>query len=265
MSKDDWKNEKHDKHQDVKKHSGLKNPKPVIVIVIIVLVLSISIFVYQNHINAGMVHKETNNVIANASKIQPSLGNTSQQNLHNVSNVTSQTSKQISANLLSTKPVIDIPVLEQKIHDLINVQRQENSKAVLSFDPELTAIALSHSQDMANRHYFSHYTPEGSDPTARGLSVGYHCHKDLPNGYHVDSLAENIFQNNLYRTFYMTDGVITYYAWNDMDALASTTVQGWMQSPGHRENILTDNYASEGIGVAISTYDDKVDITEDFC
>lgn len=264
MSKDDWNDEKHDKHQhDVKIYSGLKN-KPVIVIVIIVLVLSIGVFVYQTYATAGMAHKESSNVIVNASKVKSSLGNTSEPNLYNVSNVTSQTGKQ-AINPLSTKPVIDIPVLEKKIHDLINVQRQENSKAALSFDPELTSIALSHSQDMASRHYFSHYTPEGADPTARGLSVGYHCHKDLPNGYHVDSLAENIFQNNLYRTFYMTDGVITYYAWNDMDALASTTVQGWMQSPGHRENILTDNYDREGIGVAISPSEDKVDITEDFC
>jgi uncharacterized protein YkwD len=37
-----------------------------------------------------------------------------------------------------------------------------------------------------------------------------------------------------------------------------------MESPGHRENILTKTYDSEGIGVEISA-DDKVYITQNFC
>lgn len=165
---------------------------------------------------------------------------------------------------LDSKPVINIPVLENKIHDLINVQRTQNSLTALSFDPQLNLIARAHSQDMATRNYFEHDTPEGADPTARALSAGYHCHKDLPNGYYVDGLAENIYQNNLYNSYETMDGVIVSHDWNDMDALASSTVQGWMHSTGHRENILTSTFDREGIGVAISS-DDKVYITEDFC
>jgi uncharacterized protein YkwD len=165
---------------------------------------------------------------------------------------------------LDSKPIINIPVLETKIHDLINVQRTQNSLTALSLDPQLNLIARAHSQDMATRNYFEHDTPEGADPTARALSAGYHCHKDLPNGYYMDGLAENIYQNNLYNSYQTIEGVIVSHDWNDMDALASSTVQGWMHSTGHRENILTSTFDREGIGVAISS-DDKVYITEDFC
>ena len=190
--------------------------------------------------------------------------------LQNITNIISQQPTQTqpnipeSSNTANGKPVITIPELEQKIHLLINDERQKNNVPSLAFDPTLTGIALSHSQDMANRNYFSHYSPEGADPTARGLSVGYHCHKDLSNGYYTEGLAENIYQNNLYNSYQTINGIITSYDWNDMDALASSTVQGWMESTGHRENILTTTYDREGIGVAISS-DDKVYITEDFC
>lgn len=175
-----------------------------------------------------------------------------------------QSSPAESPNTDNGKPVINIPELEQKIHLLINSERQQNNIPTLMFDSALTSIALSHSQDMANRNYFSHYTPEGADPTARGLSAGYHCHKDLSNGYYTEGLAENIYQNNLYDSYQTLNGVIVSHDWNDMNTMASSTVQGWMESPGHRENILDPVYDREGIGVAIAS-DDKVYITEDFC
>ena len=162
------------------------------------------------------------------------------------------------------QPIIKIPDLEQKIHLLINQQRQENGLSSLSFDAKLTSIARAHSTDMATRNFFSHANPDNQDPTARALQAGYTCHKNLPNGYYVDGIAENIFQNNLYNSAETMNGVIISHDWNDMDALASSTVQGWMGSTGHRENILTSTYDREGIGVAIAS-DDKVYITEDFC
>ena len=53
------------------------------------------------------------------------------------------------------------------------------------------------------------------------------------------------------------------YDWLDMDDITNSTVQGWMNSPGHRENILNSNYFSEGIGISIST-NGHVYITENF-
>ena len=57
---------------------------------------------------------------------------------------------------------------------------------------------------------------------------------------------------------------VPQYDWNSSRKIAETTVKGWMNSPGHRKNILTPHWRSEGIGIAISP-DDKVYITENFC
>ena len=52
--------------------------------------------------------------------------------------------------------------------------------------------------------------------------------------------------------------------WRSAEDLAIDVVQGWMGSPGHRENILTNDYESEGIGVAFGS-NDTVLVTQDFC
>jgi uncharacterized protein YkwD len=49
-----------------------------------------------------------------------------------------------------------------------------------------------------------------------------------------------------------------------MDQIAATTSKGWMDSPGHRQNILDKGYTRTGIGVAVAG-DDKVYITQMFC
>ena len=48
-----------------------------------------------------------------------------------------------------------------------------------------------------------------------------------------------------------------------VNAIASATVDGWMNSPGHRANILTSYFQSTGIGVAISG--NEVYLTQNFC
>ncbi len=75
--------------------------------------------------------------------------------------------------------------------------------------------------------------------------------------------AENIALNHLYDSVTTVNGE-PFYDWNSMDKIAETTVQGWMKSPGHRRNVLTPYFRSEGIGVVISN-DGKVYITQNFC
>lgn len=171
--------------------------------------------------------------------------------------------KKIQETPLSNKPVIDQLLLEKQIHHLTNQYRTQNGLAELAWDDNLAVIARNHSQDMATRNYFDHDNPQGQDPTDRGIAQGYRCHKIVGNLIY-EGIAENIFQNNLYDTVWYTNGIITSYEWNSQDELAETTVDGWMDSPGHRQNILTKTYDKEGIGIAISS-DDKVYITQDFC
>jgi uncharacterized protein YkwD len=153
--------------------------------------------------------------------------------------------------------------LEQRVHELINLQRTSHGLKALILDPSLSDIARNHSEDMAALNYFSHVNPNGENPTDRGNDAGYSCRKDY-GSYYTYGIAENIFQNNLYSSAtYFSNGK-TVYDWNSPEEIAQTTVSGWMNSTGHRENILTPSFDREGIGVAIAA-DSKVYITEDFC
>ncbi|MFY9799773.1 MAG: CAP domain-containing protein [Methanoregula sp.] len=158
---------------------------------------------------------------------------------------------------------ISTTALEQRVHDLINQQRTANGLAVLRFDGALADIARHHSEDMAVQDYFAHMNPAGQDPTARGIAAGYTCRKDY-GSYYYFGIAENLFQNNLYSSATYFSNRETVYTWNPPEAIAQTTVGGWMNRSGHRKNILTPTFDREGIGIAIAS-DDKVYITENFC
>jgi uncharacterized protein YkwD len=160
------------------------------------------------------------------------------------------------------QPKLDLSALEKRIHDLINKERQKHGLSTIRWDDALKRIAQKHSADMAKRNYFSHTSPEGHDFSYRYIKSGYACSITIEN--RVYKGAENLFQNNLYTSATMVNGVIRYYDWNTLEDIAVSTVDGWMNSPGHRKNILTPVWLREGIGVSIAP-DDKVYITENFC
>ncbi len=159
------------------------------------------------------------------------------------------------------QPRINVRELEKRIHALINEERKRQGLTQLAWNAALSRIATKHSSDMAKRNYFSHHSPEGHDFSYRYKQEGYSC--ALPVGDTIYMGAENIFQNNLYDRIVYVNGA-AHYDWNNMEKIAETTVQGWMHSPGHRKNILTPHWRSEGLGVAIAP-DDKVYITQNFC
>jgi uncharacterized protein YkwD len=160
------------------------------------------------------------------------------------------------------RPTVHGPELERQMHILINKERRKFGLSLLEWKETLADIARIHSQDMAKRNYFSHYSPEGRDFFYRygqkGFTCGVHVGRTIYQG------GENIALNHLYDSVTTVNGVATSYDWNSQNKIAETTVQGWMKSPGHRKNILTPYFKSEGIGVAI-TPDGKVYITQNFC
>jgi uncharacterized protein YkwD len=170
--------------------------------------------------------------------------------------------KGIENTVGNSAPSIDISTLEMQIHNGINQQRKNHGLSALRYDSSLADIARKHSADMAKNDYFSHYNLQGLDPTGRGNQAGYSCYKNYGSSYSI-GIAENIMQNNLYDSVTYYNG-IPRYAWNSQEEIAQSTVSGWMDSPGHRQNILTATYDREGIGVAIAS-DDRVYVTEDFC
>jgi uncharacterized protein YkwD len=215
--------------------------------------------------NATMISKSLP-IINSPSSITSSAGTGSispnSQNSQIIPTVQPQVVSDIENTVSNSQPVIDIPSLEKQIHEGINQQRTSNGVSSLNYDSSLASIARMHSTDMAQNNYFSHYTPQGLSPTDRANQARYSCYKNY-GSYYTDGIAENIMQNNLYDSVTYYDG-IPRYAWNSQEDIAQSTVSGWMNSPGHRQNILTSTYDREGIGVAIAS-DDKVYITEDFC
>jgi uncharacterized protein YkwD len=156
----------------------------------------------------------------------------------------------------NTKPQVGVADLEQKIHQLVNFERKVVERTALEWDDQLAKLAQAHSEDMAKRKYFKHVTPEGLTPMKRAEAAGYNT---------CQLMGENIYQNNLYSRV-ITEKKRTTYDWNSIDQIASTTVKNWMQSEGHRQNLLEKNYTKEGIGVAIDEADEgKVYITQVVC
>ncbi len=134
------------------------------------------------------------------------------------------------------------------VHRLVNEAREQRGLRTLAYDKKLAVVAQAHSEDMAALDYFSHTNPAGEGPTDRGRRLGYFCHKDY-GVYYADGLAENIYQ-----------GWFGY----SLEGIAADVVDGWLDSPGHRENLLDRNYDREGIGISVAS-DKKMYFTQVFC
>jgi len=141
---------------------------------------------------------------------------------------------------------------EMEIHRLINLEREKHGLKILGYDEELASIAKSHSIDMANDKFFSHETPEGLNPTDRASKVGYVCQYQIDN-FIYSGIGENI---------HMVQGSAVSFL-STPESIAELAVSGWMDSPGHKKNILTPNFSNEGIGVSIFPF--TIHVTQNFC
>lgn len=133
---------------------------------------------------------------------------------------------------------LDRAEVERHVHDLVNQERQERGLEPLEHDDELREIARGHSEDMAERDYFSHESPEGDRVGDRYEQAGYDD---------WTTAGENI----AYRTVDDSEREI-----------AEGLVDQWVGSDGHRAAILSESYDRQGIGVEISG--DRAYATENF-
>jgi uncharacterized protein YkwD len=157
-----------------------------------------------------------------------------------------------------------ILAVELEIHRLTNEERVRHSLRPLAHDPKLAAVARRHSQDMAELDYFAHENLRGQSPTDRADQAGYTCRKDYVS-YYTIGIVENVFQTWLYSSSTTSlSGLVVSRDYMTMEEIASQVVTGWMNSPGHRQNILKPTYDREGIGLAVAS-DEKVYVTQNFC
>jgi len=133
------------------------------------------------------------------------------------------------------------------IHYEVNEVRKLHGLKLLPWSSTIAEIAKKHSQDMSERNYLSHISPEGKDVVDRYEQANFVCARELSNG-DVLKGAENLAE-------------ISYP--DDLTGIGTRIVQSWMDSPSHRENLLFKEYGKEGIGVVIS--DDVLHITQNFC
>jgi len=151
--------------------------------------------------------------------------------------------------------------LAGRIHVLVNAERKKAKLGALKWNKRLAAIATGHSRDMADRHFFSHDSPEGRDFGWRYQQAGFKC--AIRVGKIIHAGAENLALARLYNASHTVNQVVTY-DWNSPDTIAIKAVEGWMRSPGHRKNILTAHWRQQGIGVVIAA-ENRILITQNFC
>lgn len=131
----------------------------------------------------------------------------------------------------TTQPVgSDWKALQDKIFELTNVERQKNGLASFVYNSAVEKYALDKSLDMANKNYFDHNSPTN----------GYFYDIWKRDGFKYSSGAENLYTASDSRGF----------ASKDINSLAQSIVTGWMNSEGHRKNILNGNLKELGVGVA---------------
>ena len=102
----------------------------------------------------------------------------------------------------------------------VNRERALNGARPVVLERRLTLAAQRHSDDMAQRNYFAHQSPDGRGMSERVIAAGY--------PWRV--MAENL-----------SAGVAT----------PESTVAAWMTSPQHRQNMLGDEYIHIGVGYTV--------------
>lgn len=127
-----------------------------------------------------------------------------------------------------------LETLAQQLAELTSQRRRDADAdlAPLEDDPELLPAARAHALDMLERDYDDHVTPDGLAPGDRVALL----HRRL-----VGSVGENLAG---------VEGLPAEQLEAQIRPLAAKIMNGWMQSPGHRENILDPDYTHGAIAAA---------------
>ena len=144
---------------------------------------------------------------------------------------------------------------EAVLHE-VNDIRCDRGLAPLSYDEALTRAAAYHSGDMVTRDFLAHESPVTGRRTPRDRVAQV--------GADYSRIAENVARTSLYafdgRDFYIRDqGDCDFSRTPEGPAIprrtyaaaAERVVEGWMESRGHRRNILDPEVAHHGAGAAV--------------
>ncbi len=144
----------------------------------------------------------------------------------NSSNNTNQNNNTGNTNQNTGQTSSTLNANEKEVFDLINQQRINNGLSALKVDNEVQRVARIKAQDMVDNNYFSHNSQTYGSPfdMLKSFKISYR------------SAGENIAGNSS----------------------NSGAVNAWMNSSGHRANILNSSFNYTGIGVVSSQKYGKV-------
>lgn len=158
-------------------------------------------------------------LVMHTSSLESTLNNIFGEAIHDTLNVITikpQSEEIVNLHFTVSSPTIDQQA-EEAMLQLVNNERISRGLLPLKMDFNLRKLARDYAQDMLQRGYFSHYSPEGLSPFDRMRQYGIE----------FTTAGENL-------------------------ALAPSVQlahQGLMKSPGHRANILSPHFQKVGIGV----------------
>lgn len=165
-------------------------------------------------------------VITSVNKAKGAASNSSANN-----NGTVNSGSTTTGTTSSSTSSANVATAEKNAVELMNADRRANGLSDLKVSSAVTAAARSHAQDMVNRKFFSHSNPDGKTPSDRLKAAGIS----------YSAVGENIAENTSVQA-------------------AETS---FMNSSGHRANILNSNYTTVGIGVAYDSAG-NVYVVQDF-
>ncbi len=165
-------------------------------------------------------------VITSVNKAKGTESNSSSNN-----NGTVNSGSTTTGTTSSSTSSANVATAEKNAVELMNADRRANGLSDLKVSSAVTAVARSHAQDMVNRKFFSHSNPDGKTPSDRLKAAGIS----------YSAVGENIAENT--------------------SVQAAETA--FMNSSGHRANILNSNYTTVGIGVAYDSAG-NVYVVQDF-
>lgn len=107
--------------------------------------------------------------------------------------------------------------IQSEVLRLVNIERSKAGLSPLKLSNELSSVATKKSQDMADNNYFSHTSPTYGSP--------FDMMKQF--GINYTTAGENIAQGY---------------------SSAEAVMKGWMNSQGHKDNILSSKFGTLGVG-----------------
>ena len=127
-----------------------------------------------------------------------------------------------------TGTMSNLDTIETRVFEIVNDERRKQHVAPLQLEETLRTVARNHSDDMLTRGFFDHVNPSGEGPSDRIARQARRL---------IGTTGENIWE------FSGSDPA-------KHPGLAEEIVRDWMNSPGHRENILRSGFTHLGVGVS---------------